>query len=60
MLSQSSSDETGLEIPGYKFWIEIDGKRAKQYKIEHDNDVVSCYIASEVDKVSKRICCGMK
>lgn len=48
--AQSSSDEIGLTIPGYKFWIEIDGKKAKQYQIEHDDDVMSCYIASEVDK----------
>lgn len=50
--AQSSSDDIVMEIPGYKFWIEVDGKRTKQYQIEHDNDVVSCYIASEVDKVS--------
>lgn len=46
----SSDDETALTIPGYKFWIEIDGKRAEQYQVEHSDDVVSCYIASEVDK----------
>lgn len=51
--AQSSfDDDVGLEVPGYKFWIEIDGRRAKQYQVEQGNGVVSCYIASEVNKVS--------
>lgn len=48
--SASSDDDIGLKIPGHKFWIEIDGKRAKQYQVEQRDSVVSCYIASEVNK----------
>ncbi|GJJ11917.1 hypothetical protein Clacol_006155 [Clathrus columnatus] len=43
-----------LKIPGYDFWIEVDGKRAKQYQVKETNasghNVVSCYIVSEVGK----------
>ncbi|GJJ11919.1 hypothetical protein Clacol_006157 [Clathrus columnatus] len=47
-------DTDCLKIPGYDFWIEVDGKRANQYQVEETNEsgrkVVSCYIASEVGK----------
>ncbi|GJJ11921.1 hypothetical protein Clacol_006159 [Clathrus columnatus] len=46
------SDSKSLKIPGYEFWIESDGKRAKQFQVQEDQagNVVSCYIASEAGK----------
>ena len=39
------------ELKGFDVWVEVNGVRLEEYKIEASGDKVACWIPSEAGKV---------
>jgi hypothetical protein len=43
------------ELKGFDVWVEVNGVRLEEYKVEASGDKVACWIPSEAGKVNRLI-----